>query len=63
MNFRDGGEGVSGKEFCIFAERRKSIIAEVVLDELIDDWMLCTFGRSSDIINKIGSRGRLSFIS
>ena len=36
-NFLQGGEGTSGKASRIEADLRKSMIADVVLDEFIED--------------------------
>ena len=41
------------------ADRRKSMMAEVVLEEFIEDCMLCTLGRSSEIMSCTVSRGSL----
>lgn len=60
-NFRQGGEGVSGSASFMLAERRKSIIADVELDALIDDCIFCTLGNSSEIMSKTVSRGRLHY--
>lgn len=59
-NFRQGGEGLSGSTCCIVADRKKSMIADVVFEELIEDCILCTFGNSSEIISRTVSKGSLS---